>query len=249
MRRHGFTLIELLVVIAIIAILAAILFPVFARAREKARSASCQSNVKQIVLGLLMYASDYDGRIMSPRMKTIDSNGKCNPPYWTWAMALQPYVKNQQLFDCPTLAPGWSENNGTTQFDVPSHSVSMNNRFCGSGALAHWCKIDRLSAPSDQIVISDGMNVDTNVFCCNDKGGHISNLNGCFRQPHSGGANYGCLDGHVKWMRVESTFQPTYMWAVFNPDDACGGGTGGWAQRQLKGDLIGIGPWRAANDK
>jgi len=65
--RKGFTLIELLVVIAIIAILAAILFPVFARAREKARSSSCLSNTKQIVLAILMYAQDYDERMVPSR--------------------------------------------------------------------------------------------------------------------------------------------------------------------------------------
>jgi prepilin-type N-terminal cleavage/methylation domain-containing protein len=62
-KRHGFTLIELLVVIAIIAILAAILFPVFARAREKARQNTCLSNIKQITLGLIMYMADYDSRL------------------------------------------------------------------------------------------------------------------------------------------------------------------------------------------
>src|SRR5258706_4037403 len=71
-RRSGFTLIELLVVIAIIAILAAILFPVFAQAREAARKASCQSNLKQLTLGCLMYSADYDGRLVSGAYECAD---------------------------------------------------------------------------------------------------------------------------------------------------------------------------------
>jgi len=91
MRRTGFTLIELLVVIAIIAILAAILFPVFARAREKARQASCQSNYKQMGLALAMYYSDYDER--TPH------------PYHGWAAIsrlMMPYIKNQEILICPS---------------------------------------------------------------------------------------------------------------------------------------------------
>ncbi len=92
MSRRGFTLIELLVVIAIIAILAAILFPVFARAREKARQASCSSNHKQVALGWLMYAQDYDER--APYMNTAD------PTYGrVWIQTkLEPYIKNKQLW-------------------------------------------------------------------------------------------------------------------------------------------------------
>ncbi|MCD6352263.1 MAG: DUF1559 domain-containing protein, partial [Armatimonadetes bacterium] len=90
--RRGFTLIELLVVIAIIAILAAILFPVFAKAREKARQASCMSNLKQIALGLLMYVQDYDGRFMCIRQ---------GPGGWN--KNVQPYVKNWQVFVCPSF--------------------------------------------------------------------------------------------------------------------------------------------------
>ena len=96
MSRRGFTLIELLVVIAIIAILAAILFPVFARAREKARQTSCLSNLKQIGLAVMMYAQDYD---------------ECYPEPYTpftnwplWQDTIQPYMKNTQLLICPRRA-------------------------------------------------------------------------------------------------------------------------------------------------
>jgi prepilin-type N-terminal cleavage/methylation domain-containing protein len=86
--RRGFTLIELLVVIAIIAIVAAILFPVFARARAKARQASCQSNLKQIALGFLMYASDYDSKfpISTPPCVAGSGNNGLTAPWWMMIM-------------------------------------------------------------------------------------------------------------------------------------------------------------------
>src|SRR5690554_4069951 len=113
--RRGFTLIELLVVIAIIAILAAILFPVFARAREKARQSSCLSNCKQIDLAANMYAQDYDDKFTfyatyvpagTPRPVT----GGTGTHYW-WD-TLHPYVNNKQIFVCPSLQTqrgyGWN---------------------------------------------------------------------------------------------------------------------------------------------
>jgi prepilin-type N-terminal cleavage/methylation domain-containing protein/prepilin-type processing-associated H-X9-DG protein len=99
-RRHGFTLIELLVVIAIIAILAAILFPVFARAREEARKTSCLSNIKQIALAAAMYSEDYGERLMPP-WSQLSSNLAQADWTWTWVGLSQPYVKNKGIYLCP----------------------------------------------------------------------------------------------------------------------------------------------------
>lgn len=103
LSRRGFTLIELLVVIAIIAILAAILFPVFARAREKARQSSCLSNIKQIGLGTLMYVQDYDETFPLDwyRSQTADTcHGMCSMTQYTLD-AINAYVKNSQIWVCP----------------------------------------------------------------------------------------------------------------------------------------------------
>ena len=118
-QKTAFTLIELLVVIAIIAILAAILFPVFARARENARRSSCQSNLKQIGLGLIQYSQDYDelsvrcyygnnqGASNAPGSTDEASNG----PRYKWMDAIFPYVKSEQIFVCPS-ATGTNVSSG-----------------------------------------------------------------------------------------------------------------------------------------
>ncbi len=106
-RVSGFTLIELLVVIAIIAILAAILFPVFARARENARRSSCQSNLKQIALGVVQYRQDYDERF--PSAVTNNVTGSLG-----WANSIQPYLKSTQIYQCP------SESNSQSNLNQPT---------------------------------------------------------------------------------------------------------------------------------
>ena len=121
-RNRGFTLIELLVVIAIIAILAAILFPVFARAREAARKATCLSNLKQIALAAIMYAQDYDEVLPAAtssgiatshailpanqqiKLSAAETAGLGSKDYWQLADLLRPYVKSIDLFVCPTLS-------------------------------------------------------------------------------------------------------------------------------------------------
>ncbi len=100
---NAFTLIELLVVIAIIAILAAILFPVFAQARESARQSACLSNMKQISIGLAMYQSDYDSQYPPSQLPAQ------NPPVAlnvSWPTMIYPYIKNEQIFICPSTAVG-----------------------------------------------------------------------------------------------------------------------------------------------
>ncbi len=105
MRRRGFTLIELLVVIAIIAILAAILFPVFARARERARQTSCLSNLRQIGLAVHMYAQDYRGLVPLANQYPAEPDGS-DCPYRQGPPGivdvLNPYTRNKQLFRCPS---------------------------------------------------------------------------------------------------------------------------------------------------
>src|SRR5207247_104983 len=146
-NSRGFTLIELLVVIAIIAILAAILFPVFAQAREKARATTCLNNMKQLATGLMMYSQDYDetmpawpfaspGLFDDPRFKAPG-----NWSYAVWVDALQPYVKNTGVFQCPsgptTFLRGPSTNRVNVNLAFNEYIENSNNGWSSVAKLAN----------------------------------------------------------------------------------------------------------------
>jgi prepilin-type N-terminal cleavage/methylation domain-containing protein/prepilin-type processing-associated H-X9-DG protein len=171
-ERGGFTLIELLVVIAIIAILAAILFPVFARARAKAKQASCESNMKQILLANMMYMTDYDGKPCPGWTMNWTGDGT---PYCTgtagrqwWQHLLQPYVKNVQIFECPAW-PGPVHYYGVLEpsFDCGDSNARIDNAGIGLNWYApsthvatdagQWLDVteDSINHPSDLIYIMD----------------------------------------------------------------------------------------------
>lgn len=130
-NEKGFTLIEILVVIAIIAILAAILFPVFSRARENARRASCQSNLKQLGLGVMMYVQDYDGRF--PLYRYLDDPGAtCSGAgctYEYWCQTIDPYIRNKQVWVCPS-----ESYTSATNTPLKSNMNSTGLIYTGDGA-------------------------------------------------------------------------------------------------------------------
>lgn len=119
MKRNGFTLIELLVVIAIIAILAAILFPVFAQAREKARQSSCASNMRQIGTGVLMYLQDYDEKLAPVAINPPPALASQYPNGIGWPDLIAPYLKNNQIRICPSDANAKINSYGLNEICFP----------------------------------------------------------------------------------------------------------------------------------
>jgi prepilin-type N-terminal cleavage/methylation domain-containing protein/prepilin-type processing-associated H-X9-DG protein len=192
--QSGFTLIELLVVIAIIAILAAILFPVFARARENARRASCQSNLKQIGLGILQYTQDYDERYFFRESASVP-----------WAGLLQPYIKSTQLFKCP------SNSNTDTMF--PFSVVQISGNY-GMNIIFQGRAIAEVESSATKIIVGESQERWTDWMkpnlSANDIGnsrmwaGHLSTSNSLF------------ADGHVKAMRPVASMTPVNMFGQFS---------------------------------
>ena len=174
-KRSAFTLIELLVVIAIIAILAAILFPVFARARENARRSSCTSNLKQIGLGLLQYSQDYDEKLVRAwygdgGFGESDPNANGGIGRYKWMDAVQPYVKSTQVHTCPSTPSGLA--NDATGIYIPFRqltgandrnygSYNMNSVYWGTGTATQGpgnggMNLSNLNAPATTVWVCDG---------------------------------------------------------------------------------------------
>jgi prepilin-type N-terminal cleavage/methylation domain-containing protein/prepilin-type processing-associated H-X9-DG protein len=231
--RKGFTLIELLIVIAIIALLAAILFPVFSRARENARRASCQSNLKQIGLGIMQYTQDYDEKMPYHQI--------FNPPVpqeVPWQFSIQPYVKSVQLFKCPSnVGPPTPYVYGSNQTanGVPAIRISYvanggelvgdSTSGVGMGGLRPFRKHDRapmslalMSFPSTTIAVSEVKNSAgsaINPFLLDNT--KFNGANTGFTN-HLGVTNFLFIDGHVKAMKptATATTATSNMWTINN---------------------------------
>jgi len=220
--RSGFTLIELLVVIAIIAILAAILFPVFARARENARRSSCSSNLRQIGLAIKQYIQDYDERY--PGLFSDEGGTEIG-----WAQNIQPYAKNLQLFQCPSeaspngsvykFAPNPYPNNSS--FTDYYYNENFTNRIDDLGDLT----TDRsgivdaeLSHPTVTVVLGEGHSggwAYSRKTTEEDPGKLWDDVHGVDPDStaaaphvrHLEGGNYVFGDGHVKWLKPNTISQ------------------------------------------
>lgn len=234
-RRFAFTLIELLVVIAIIAILAAILFPVFARARENARRSSCQSNLKQIGLGVMQYTQDYD-----EKYPLRQYGGATNGHIMSWRRTTFPYTKSAQIYSCPSNSQNvnynddsnnltemgtWGLNASSPRF-MRSYGLNANSGKDGDGnggtAPSEYSTSQSLAAvPSTAttILASDysyswaeiGLNQAPATY-----------TNNWYMSPgHLGTVNFLFCDGHVKAMKPLATVTTTNMWTV--EEDGAGG--------------------------
>jgi len=228
--KRAFTLIELLVVIAIISILAAILFPVFARARENARRASCMSNLKQFGLGMMMYVQDYDETFPHYYSGGIAAG---NPPggtwnlgtgNWAWQQILYPYTKSTQIFVCP------SGVGATVRYPFRGHyganNLIINAPTAGSPAVAQsGIKLATIQAPANIFAFMDAGNYTVSVGYARatgaaSNGGYIPGIgrlgstcapgttganyvDDCKSGRHLDGVNVAFADGHVKWLKTE----------------------------------------------
>jgi prepilin-type N-terminal cleavage/methylation domain-containing protein/prepilin-type processing-associated H-X9-DG protein len=227
--RKGFTLIELLVVIAIIAILAAILFPVFAKAREKARQTSCLSNIKQIVLASMQYAQDYDEMMVRSGYWIIS-------PTWFsyWFDQLGPYTKNTQVFTCPssnyrTLSPyptygNYGMVNQVVGYQTGRNGFTASGWTCAGGTAPR--SLGSIIAPAERVFVSDASQFNTEVTywyrtdnTTTPSAAEATAHGGAYYWVdcrHNGGANCGFVDGHAKWLTGTKPYRN-------DPEPVCAG--------------------------
>jgi prepilin-type N-terminal cleavage/methylation domain-containing protein/prepilin-type processing-associated H-X9-DG protein len=233
----GFTLIELLVVIAIIAVLAAILFPVFARARENARRASCQSNLKQIALGIIQYTQDYDEKFPGYFDGSgTNGAGASAEQVNGWSINIQPYLKSLQIYQCPSEPNGRSSDPFADAYT--DYGYNLNLGWASSGSVAGAKKLSYLTQPSLTVLNFDHVDIgvgssfkgagdyssgcdsdSTSAATCGAGAGKaifkesIASLGGSAAQRHLEGQNFSFCDGHVKWYKGQSSTQSA---AVYN---------------------------------
>lgn len=230
-RRFGFTLIELLVVIAIIAILAAILFPVFARAREQARRTACLNNMKQIGTALQMYAQDYDEMFPLRYGDGDPTHGDYEHGVQrTWKNMLFPYIKSVPVFKCPSnqVAQKMERAYNGTDYDhgyfPAGYSMYLPDPFIaqsiGHGA-AYPQPIAGIEYPANALIILETSYLTTDAapyqhYCepatvgnCNPDytNGNLISTNSSWSSGHSKKAgNYVFMDSHAKYRTLKSTF-------------------------------------------
>ncbi|MFQ6132527.1 MAG: DUF1559 domain-containing protein [Armatimonadota bacterium] len=211
-QRAGFTLIELLVVIAIIAILAAILFPVFSRARAKARATACLSNEKQLALAFMQYTMDHDGRFPS----VYDDTG---PVRVIWAEKIYPYVRNNQVYACPG---GPNNVNTSTTLHGTRYLMNMVHGWHwpegtnSSGNHGYPINEDQIRQPAELALLFEGRDhwwchwlthPGWNATTTNADGLVLVGVLGETIYPrHNGGCNVAFCDGHVKWMKTQDIY-------------------------------------------
>jgi prepilin-type N-terminal cleavage/methylation domain-containing protein/prepilin-type processing-associated H-X9-DG protein len=221
-RNNAFTLVELLVVIAIIGILASILFPVFGRAREMGRRASCQSNLKQIGLGLMQYSQDYDEILIADWYGSdTDVGPKASQPLssddvsYKWMDASFPYIKNEQVFICPSAVadPKDTQHNPATPWKYyqslsdPSENYGSYTITHGYGAnqpsktppvshplIGDLVSMSRIEDATGTVWVSDG----DGAFYYETSTGQVSHI----LERHLEMTNCLFVDGHVKAMKL-----------------------------------------------
>jgi prepilin-type N-terminal cleavage/methylation domain-containing protein/prepilin-type processing-associated H-X9-DG protein len=230
-RNKGFTLIELLVVIAIIAILAAILFPVFAQAREKARQTACMSNEKQMGTALQMYGQDYDEILPTWNMGVLTGGPGCCPHNLYWDSLLQPYVKmgdptqasaaNRDMggvWKCPSSIGTKADRSYGMSTFIFRAGIGVNNSTTGNAYRV--LSMAEMDAPASTIFVGDcglGGRLAPPMWGQTRSlrgGSPVANAatmaNNQWEWPdrHNGGANYVFADGHAKWLKCESAYPP-----------------------------------------